>query len=152
MASDRTKWNIYVHSCTSGTQSVNTTPFCAGTQALVSKHQMWTAPFKTASHRAMGSTLVEAHTVTFPRFFFPVTCILGHIITIHSLSCSLFSCCQVRHWSANHIFQQLISRNFLCLRKKRDLTNIKVARKEQMINKSIRSLESLSNCPLQYHR
>ena len=69
VASDRAKWNNYVHSHISGTQSVNTTPFCASTQALVYDHQVWTAP-KTAAHRAMGSTLVEAHTVTFPRFFF----------------------------------------------------------------------------------
>ena len=37
MASDRAKWSNYVDSLISGTQSVNTTPFCAGTQ-----HQVWT--------------------------------------------------------------------------------------------------------------
>ena len=35
---------MYTVSHISGTQSVNTTPFGAGTQALVPKHQMWTAP------------------------------------------------------------------------------------------------------------
>ena len=33
VASDRAKWSNYVHSHISGTQSVNTTAFCAGTQA-----------------------------------------------------------------------------------------------------------------------
>ena len=65
MASDTAKWSNYVHSHKSGTQSVNITPFCASTQALVPDHQVWTAP-KTAAHRAIGSTLVEVHTVTFP--------------------------------------------------------------------------------------
>ena len=37
MASDRAKWSNYVDSLISGTQSVNTTPFCAGTQ-----YQVWT--------------------------------------------------------------------------------------------------------------
>ena len=44
MASDRAKWSNYVHSYISGTQGVNTTPFCAGTQALSPGHQVWTAP------------------------------------------------------------------------------------------------------------
>ena len=35
MASDRVTWSNYVPSHILGTQSVNTTPFCAGTQALV---------------------------------------------------------------------------------------------------------------------
>ena len=43
MASDRAKWSNDVHSHMSGTQSVNTTPFCSGTQALVPEHQVWTA-------------------------------------------------------------------------------------------------------------
>ena len=47
VASDRAKWSNYVHSHISGTQSVNTTPFCAVTQALVPKHQVWTAPYQT---------------------------------------------------------------------------------------------------------
>ena len=47
MASDRAKWSKYVHSHMSGTQSVNTTPFCAGTQVLVPEHQVCTVPFKT---------------------------------------------------------------------------------------------------------
>ena len=34
----------YTISHISGTQSVNTTPFCAGTQALVLGDQVWTAP------------------------------------------------------------------------------------------------------------
>ena len=37
----------YVHSHILGTQSVNTTPFCAVTQELVPKHQVWTAPYQT---------------------------------------------------------------------------------------------------------
>ena len=41
MASDRVTWSNYVPSRISGTQSVNTTPLCAGTQALV---PVWTAP------------------------------------------------------------------------------------------------------------
>ena len=44
MASDRAKWSNYVHSHELGTKSVNTTPFCARTQALVPEHQVWTAP------------------------------------------------------------------------------------------------------------
>ena len=44
MASDREKWSNYVHSCISGAQGVNATPFCDGTQALVSEHQVWTVP------------------------------------------------------------------------------------------------------------
>ena len=35
MASDRAKWSRYVRSHISGTQGVNATPFCAGTQTLV---------------------------------------------------------------------------------------------------------------------
>ena len=43
MASDRTKWSTYVDSHISGTQGVNTTPFCAaGTQALVPGNKVWT--------------------------------------------------------------------------------------------------------------
>ena len=38
MVSNRVKWSNYVHSHISGTQSVNTTPFCACTQALVPGH------------------------------------------------------------------------------------------------------------------
>ena len=30
---ERAKWSSYVHSYISGTQAVNTTPFCTGTQA-----------------------------------------------------------------------------------------------------------------------
>ena len=37
-ASVRAKWSNYVHSHISSTQSVNTTPFCANTQALVARH------------------------------------------------------------------------------------------------------------------
>ena len=40
MASDWAKWSSYVHSLISDTQSVNTAPFCAGTQALVPEHQV----------------------------------------------------------------------------------------------------------------
>ena len=42
-ASDSAKWSYDVRSHISGTQSVNTTPFCAGTQVLVPEHQVWTA-------------------------------------------------------------------------------------------------------------
>ena len=38
MASNRGKWSHYVHSHIWGTQTVNTTPFCARTQALVPGH------------------------------------------------------------------------------------------------------------------
>ena len=47
MESDRAKWSNYVHSHISGTQSVNTTPLCAGTEALVLEHQVWTVPYIT---------------------------------------------------------------------------------------------------------
>ena len=47
VASDRVKWSNYVHSHISATQSVNTTPFWAVTQALVLKHQVWTVPYQT---------------------------------------------------------------------------------------------------------
>ena len=39
------------HRHISGTQSVNTTPFCAGTQALVPEHQVWTAAVITHENR-----------------------------------------------------------------------------------------------------
>ena len=42
----------YVHSHILGTQSVNTTPFCAVTQELVPKHQVWTAPYQTIHNYA----------------------------------------------------------------------------------------------------
>ena len=48
MASDRAKWSNYEHSHISGTQSVNTAPFCAGTQALVPEHQLRTVTYSTA--------------------------------------------------------------------------------------------------------
>ena len=47
-ASDRAKWSNYVHSYISDTQGVNTTPFCAGAQALVPEHQLWTVTYSTA--------------------------------------------------------------------------------------------------------
>ena len=43
-AAVRAKWGKYVHSHISGTQSLNTTLFCAGTQALVPERQVQTAP------------------------------------------------------------------------------------------------------------
>ena len=43
-AAVRAKWSNYVHSHISGTQSVNTAPFFAGTQALVPERQVQTAP------------------------------------------------------------------------------------------------------------
>ena len=46
MESDRAKYSNYVHSHISGTQRVNTAPFCADTQALVPEHQVWTAPWE----------------------------------------------------------------------------------------------------------
>ena len=50
-ASDRAKRSYYVHSHKSGIQSVNTTPLCASTQALVPEHQVWTAPKTAATER-----------------------------------------------------------------------------------------------------
>ena len=47
-ASDGAKWSNYVHSYISDTQGVNTTPFCAGAQALVPEHQLWTVTYSTA--------------------------------------------------------------------------------------------------------
>ena len=44
MASDRAKWSNDVHSHISGTQSVTTTPFCAGSQSFDPENQVWTAP------------------------------------------------------------------------------------------------------------
>ena len=44
MESDGAKWSNYVHSHISGTLSGSTAPFCAGTQALVPKHLVRTAP------------------------------------------------------------------------------------------------------------
>ena len=41
------KYGNYVHSHITGTQNVNTTPFCAGNQALVPEYQVWTAPYKS---------------------------------------------------------------------------------------------------------
>ena len=40
MASNRAKWSHYVHSHIWGTQSVSTTLFCAGNQALVPGHRV----------------------------------------------------------------------------------------------------------------
>ena len=40
MASNRAKWSHYVHCHISGTQTVNTTLFCAGNQALVPGHRV----------------------------------------------------------------------------------------------------------------
>ena len=49
MASDRAKWSNYVHGYKSGTQGVDTTPFCAGTHPHVLGHQVWKAPQRTDS-------------------------------------------------------------------------------------------------------
>ena len=38
------KWSNYEHSYVLGTQNVNQTPFCTGTQAGVLRNQVWTAP------------------------------------------------------------------------------------------------------------
>ena len=154
MASDRAKWSNYVHSHKLGTQSVNTTPFCAGTQALVPKYQVWTAPFKTTSHRAMSTMLVEAHTVTFPRFFFHQD-LPAYLGISSQYTASPVACLAAAKWGIG--LPTTSSNNWSAgtscgYEKKRDLTNIKVATKEEMVNKSIGSLESLSNCPLQYHR
>ena len=51
MASDRAKWSNYVHGHMAGTQGVNTTPFCAGTQTLLHAHQVWTPSYTVASLR-----------------------------------------------------------------------------------------------------
>ena len=40
MASDRAKWSDYIRSYISSTETVNTTPFCDGTQPLVPLHQV----------------------------------------------------------------------------------------------------------------
>ena len=40
VAPERAKWSSYIHSYISSTQAVNTTLFCAGTQAIVSGHQV----------------------------------------------------------------------------------------------------------------
>ena len=48
VACGRAKWSKHVHSNTSGTQGANTTSFCAGTQAIVLGHQVWTATFMTS--------------------------------------------------------------------------------------------------------
>ena len=44
MVSDSVKWSNYEHSYVLGTQNVNQTPFCTGTQAGVLRNQVWTAP------------------------------------------------------------------------------------------------------------
>ena len=45
MASDKARWSNYVNSHTKyGFQGVKTTPFSAGTQAVVPGHEVWTAP------------------------------------------------------------------------------------------------------------
>ena len=44
IVSFRAKWSNYVQSHTLGNQGVNTKLFCAVTEALVSTHQVWTAP------------------------------------------------------------------------------------------------------------
>ena len=58
MASDREKWSNYEHSCISGAQGVNATPVCVGTQALVSEHQVCTAP-KTSKKWPWESKMCE---------------------------------------------------------------------------------------------
>ena len=68
-ASDRAKWRTYVHSHISGTQVVNTPPFCAGTQAFVPGHQVWTAlslpqlSNKRVSHKKVRWKVKSKHTV-----------------------------------------------------------------------------------------
>ena len=44
IAYDRAKESNYVHGYISGTQVVSTAPFCAGTQALVLRHQVCIGP------------------------------------------------------------------------------------------------------------
>ena len=58
MASDRAKWSNYEHSLISGTQTVNTTPFCAGTQALVPGYQVWTGSFNNPQVYNKANALV----------------------------------------------------------------------------------------------
>ena len=46
---DRAKWSNDAHSYILGTQGVNTTPFCAGTQPHILGPQVWKAPQRTDS-------------------------------------------------------------------------------------------------------
>ena len=58
VAPQRTKWSSYVHSYISGTQAVNTTLFCTGTQAMVPRHQVHVDSQPVSEILVIGSKLV----------------------------------------------------------------------------------------------
>ena len=59
MSSDKARWSNYVHSHTNGFKGVKTTPFSAGTQAVVPQHQVWTA-FMSGKYVERLSSIVTA--------------------------------------------------------------------------------------------
>ena len=60
---------VWVHSRVSGTQSVNTTTFCDGTQVLVPEHQVWTAPLTKGALQTSQLTDRTGHFETEIGFF-----------------------------------------------------------------------------------
>ena len=64
MASAKARWSNYVHSHTKyGFQGVKTTPFSAGTQAVVPQHQLWTAPMSGKYVEGLSSIVTAIQTV-----------------------------------------------------------------------------------------
>ena len=64
MASDKARWSNYVHSHTKyGFKGVKTTPFSAGTQAVVPQHQVWTAPMSGKYVKGLSSIVTAIQTV-----------------------------------------------------------------------------------------
>ena len=59
MACGGAKWSKHVHSNISGTQGVNTTSFCAGTQAMVLGYQVWTATFMSSPKNRLLTTMED---------------------------------------------------------------------------------------------
>ena len=64
MSSDKARWSNYVHSHTKyGFKGVKTTPFSAGTQAVVPQHQVWTAPMSWKYVEGLSSIVTAIQTV-----------------------------------------------------------------------------------------
>ena len=64
MASAKARWSNYVNSHTKyGFQGVQTTPFSAGTQAVVPQHQVWTANMSGKYVEGLSSIVTAIQTV-----------------------------------------------------------------------------------------
>ena len=98
----------------------------------------------------MGTTLVEAHTVTFPRFFFYQD-LPAYLGISSQYTASPVACLTAAKWGIG--LPTTSSNNWSagtsCGYEKTE-TWPKVPRKEEMISKSKKGLESVTNAPLQY--